>query len=419
MNDRSNREQRGLGTLILGPSQESTDSLCRQLAKRSDLEAYKVIQEYPELHHLVRLINAYQPELVFLEIGKDQAGLKVARNIQAASQTTVIIGFGDEFEPSQLEGAVQAGMADLLRLPLTSQRLDQAIGKALEIERTRAHNNVIAFLPAKAGSGATTASFQTAAALAREWKKKVLLIEADLHSGLLPMLLKLSPQRSIVDALELSDSLDDQTLKELVIKVHGLDLLPTPLVKSKSRFSRWEYHRLLAFVSPRYDFVVVDLPEVVNDATEAIVTRASRVHIVCTAEQSSTFLAGRRIYELAARMVKDERLHVLLNRHQEGDSLDEIEEVIGRKLAGVLPNDYANVQAANTEGRRVDANSELGRAYRLFSAGLAGIELSPKSEAARAARAARKKSAASKTRRVSRTCSTGSATARPGKRRTK
>lgn len=381
MSDRTaNRKMRGLGTLILGPNNDHTDYLYRQFATRRDLEVFKVINEYPVLHHLVRLINSYEPEIVFLEIGNSDTAFRTARDIQAASQATAIIGFGDKITPEVRYEAAQVGVFDTLTIPFTEEALKRVIGKALELEHTRAHENVIAFLPAKAGSGATTTALNVAAALVSEFGKKVLILESDLHSGLLPVLLKLDPKQSIVDALELSDSLDDKLWAELITKAHGLDLLPTPWGKTSSHFTPWEYHRLLAFASPRYDFVIVDLPEVVNDATEAIVTRASKIHIVCTSENSSVFLARRRIHELEARTVRHDRVQVLLNRFQHGESLDEIELLLGRKLSGALPNDYGQVRAATATGRVVDPICPLGRAYRRFAADLAGIALPPEPE---------------------------------------
>jgi pilus assembly protein CpaE len=380
--------------LILGPTLEYTDYLYRQFATRRDVEVFKVLNEYPTLHHLVRLINSYEPDVVFLEIGKSDTAIRTVRDVQAASQSTAVIGFGEDITPEIRYEAAQAGVTDIVRIPCSEEALKRAIGRALELERTRAHENVIAFLPAKAGSGATTTALNVAASLAHEWNKKVLILEADLHSGLLPVLLKLDPKQSIVDALELSDSLEDKIWEGLVTKAQGLDLLPTPWGKASSHFTPWEYHRLLAFASPRYDFVIVDLPEVVNDATEAIVARASRVHIVCTAENSSVFLARRRIHELEARMVRHDRVQVLLNRHQPGDSLEEIELLIGRKLSAALPNDYGQVRAATASGRVVDPTCTLGRAYRRFAAGLAGIDLLPEPEETEGAGATAAKSAA-------------------------
>jgi pilus assembly protein CpaE len=272
---------------------------------------------------------------------------------------------------------MEIGIIDLLRIPFSEDNLKKAVSKALKSETQKAHENVLAFLPAKAGSGATTTAMNSAVALARHWERKVLLIEVDLHSGLLPVLLKLDPKQSIIDALENSDSLDEARWRQLITKAEGIDILPTPWGKPTVRFTPWEYHRLLAFASPRYDVVVVDLPEVINDATEAIVTRASCVQIVCTAESSSVFLARRRIHELEARSVRPDRVRVVLNRSVEQGAVAEIELLLGRKLFWVLPNDYQQVRAATSTGRSVEPASSLGQAYRRFAADLVGIEAPP------------------------------------------
>ncbi len=364
----------GLGVLIMGPTHELTDHLYRELVARRDLEVYKVVDEYPSLHHLVRLLNSYEPDLVFLEMGSSESAMQVARDVLAASQSTAVIGFAREVNPDKRFEATGIGVVEILRLPLSEESLKRAIGRTLESKKLRRHENVIAFLPAKAGSGATTTALNVAGSLVRDCKKSVLIIEADLHSGLLPILLNLDPQQSIVNALEISSSLNDSNWGGLISKAHGLDLLPTPFGKAPTTFTPWEYHRLLAFVSPRYDHVIVDLPEVVNDATEAIVARATSINIICTAENSSVFLARRRIHELGARSVKPDRVQVLLNRHGDEDRLEEVEVLLGRRLSFVLPNDYVQVREATVNSGLVEPASDLGRAYKALAYRLAGIE---------------------------------------------
>jgi hypothetical protein len=73
-------------------------------------------------------------------------------------------------------------------------------------------------------------------------------------------------------------------------------------------------------------------------------------------------------------------VQVLLNRFQPGESLDEIELLLGRKLSGALPNDYGQVLAATATGRVVDPICTLGRAYRRFAADQAGVTLPPETE---------------------------------------
>jgi Flp pilus assembly CpaE family ATPase len=138
----------------------------------------------------------------------------------------------------------------------------------------------------------------------------------------------------------------------------------TARAKKVAVISPWDYQKLLSFVSARYDSVIVDLPEVVNDATEALVTRARRVFVVCTNELTSLFLARRRLYELSTRGVDESRLGLILNRYTDAfESVEQIQELVGREITAVLPNDYGRVREATLGGGLVDAASPLGRAY--------------------------------------------------------
>ena len=60
-----------------------------------------------------------------------------------------------------------------------------------------------------------------------------------------------------------------------VTSVGGVDFLLTNTATRKSPFRSWaHYFQILRFVAPRYDLVMVDLPEVVNPATAEVVLRA-------------------------------------------------------------------------------------------------------------------------------------------------
>jgi Flp pilus assembly CpaE family ATPase len=187
--------------------------------------------------------------------------------------------------------------------------------------------------------------------------------------------LKLDPGLSILDALENVGSLDERQWNRMAQHGHGFDLLLTTRAKKVAIVSPWEYQRLLAFVSPRYDTVLVDLPEVVNDATEAIVTRAKTVYVVCTNELTSLFLARRRLHELITRGVEESRLGLILNRYTDTfESVEEIQDLVGRQITVVLPNDYQRLREATLGEGLVDGASELGRAYADFARHLTGVD---------------------------------------------
>ena len=76
----------------------------------------------------------------------------------------------------------------------------------------------------------------------------------------------------------------------------------------------WSYQRLLSFVRGRYDVIIADLPEVVNNATEVIARAAQAVFVVTTPSSPSLYLAARRRYDLEARGVSASKVKYIVNR---------------------------------------------------------------------------------------------------------
>ena len=95
---------------------------------------------------------------------------------------------------------VDGADGDTLYAPFRPDTLRSAIVSAIE-RCTAIDGNTVAFLPAKAGSGASTTALNVAGSLAPYWRQNVLLIETDLHSGCLSVALQLEPAHTIVEVL--------------------------------------------------------------------------------------------------------------------------------------------------------------------------------------------------------------------------
>lgn len=330
---------------------------------------YRALPRYGAPYELTRLMNVLTPQLVFLEVGPSPEAVEAAREIRAVSPKTPVIGFGCDCEPDQLRELEKAGVSNLLFWPFTAGKFKSAVIRAIDQERIDSSSKVVAFLPAKAGSGSSTAALNVAGALARAHNQEVLIIDADMHSGVQALLLGCSSEKSIADALENARALDDAMWGTLALRARGLTLLAAPGCGGVTRlFSPWDYLHLLGFARSRYDCVVIDLPEVVNDATEAVVKQAEEIYVVCTPELASLTLARRRIVELQTRGAEDDRVAVVLNRHSNrGLKLHEVEEVVGRKVALALPNDYPRVCKAGLKAGLLEGESKIARAFADFA----------------------------------------------------
>jgi len=358
---------------MFGPSQQLTGCLQRTCAELDDLYIYKALHEYPSNYQLVQILGVFHPEIVFLEMTSAEKALGLTREIQVHSPRTAIVGYAQQCEPELAMQATRAGVREFLRAPFTSEQLARAVLRIVDAQKSGSGQNLFAFLPAKAGSGATTVSLQVAGALAGEWKKRVLLIEGDLESGPLDLLLDLPSERSILDALENSRWLDEKNWSELPYQAQGIDVLPAPKHVASPKLVSWNCLRLLNFVGPLYDCVVVDLPEALSDAAEAIVGRAKAVFVVCTAEKLPLLLARRRIDQLRSRGARDNQIQVVLNRHTANEvKVESLEKILGRPVVYSFPNDYPRIRRSILDCRLIDPKSELGKSFANFAGLLLG-----------------------------------------------
>ncbi len=329
---------------------------------------YKTMHAFPSAYELTRLMNTFKPDVVFAELHPLEEALVLTRAVRLLASHAAVIGYLWDAPDLELERAYDAGVLEMLPSPLSLEGMRTAMERAMRKARPELQGNLLAFLPAKAGSGATTVAINLAGCLAKDFDQKVLVIDADLHSGLVSVLLKVQAEYSILHALDNAAILDGTLWSRIVAQAHGLDLLLTPQPNRPGLISWSKYHQLLQFVRGRYDEVVVDLPEVVNDATVEIVRRARRVFVVTTPELPSLVLARQRCLMLKERGIPVERVGIIVNRWKKDEiPVAEIGRFLEEPVAAVFQNDYQCARRAIQEGRLVGPKSELGRAFAAFA----------------------------------------------------
>ena len=366
-----------LATLILGATPHLRRAIYATCVENRDLRIYQVQDICPTPYELTQLLSRFAPEILFLEIGSRKA-VAVASHTRTVQPNTAIIGFADNCDNEQLSEAREAGVMEVLVAPFTADELQRTLDRVAEGQRSETPENLFAFVPAKAGSGCSTVAVNVAGALACDCRQKVLVIDADLHSGLVGPLLSVDSERSILDALENSHQLDDKLWGRLVVKAHGLELLPAPERTNVGMLAWGGCQQLLAFVRPRYDTVIADLPDVVDSTGEGILKQAKAVYVVCTPEAPSLSLASRRITELQTQGVLSSRLRIVLNRYVKAEmTIEEAESVLKREVSFVVPNDYSCVRQAILDARLITGRSKLGRTFSSFARMLAADQSLP------------------------------------------
>jgi pilus assembly protein CpaE len=342
----------------------------------------------PPAADLYQSLKRYDPDVILLDLTEFAAesypggAAALGRYLKASDLRAVVIGFVASASTSQQAEFKDAGIVDLLPLPFSSMDLEKAAYDALHRGHPVTNQDILAFLPAKAGGGCSVVAINTAAALANQFGKRVLLLEADRRSGPLAIMLNLGRRRGLPQALTNVASMTDLDWLQQYVEVGGVHVLLAEPGRREPLPGWADYYQLLKFVQTRYDFVFADLPEVINQASAELVRCARGVFLVCTPEVPSLRMAAQRLAELEECGVPADRVHIVLNRQERrGLPVSELEAVLGHSIFATLPNDYTHVRDAIVESRLVASNSPFGEACQSLARKLSGLKESSFMEA--------------------------------------
>ena len=363
-----------LTAIAVSPDRSLSEGLQRLAVASRQVSIYKSLNRYPTPYELVRICNACDPDFLFLDLSDWKAAAPIVAKINKEFPKTSIMGFGPSWIQDLRAAYESSGIPVLLSTPFDLDDFQNGILSAFRSTRGGIHENLVAFLPAKAGNGSSVTAFNVAGALAGDLSRNVLLIEGDLHSGVLSVRASFAVQYYLQDILDNPEVITRGEWLRYIVERHGFDILPA----GRSRVSsvpRWSnYFHLLQYASGEYNTVIADLPETINDATAEVVLRAGAVHVVCTAERPSLELARRRCKELAELGVEAGRVSLVVNRlHPTDITPTELAELMSCPVAKALPNDYQSLRTATDEGLLVNRDTELGRAYLSFARMIAGL----------------------------------------------
>lgn len=331
----------------------------------------RCLDHYPPEADLLRLLRSVAPQAILLSVEDLHAAVEVARDVERLAPGTQVLAVGQTGSQQVLLEMMRVGVREFLQAPFEGDSVPAAIRRAQESAERSPRSadltaDVFSFLPAKAGVGATTIALNLSVALSRRPDTRVLLADFDLSSGLVGFMLKLDPRYSVTSAAENAFRLDETLWRQLVSSSGSLDALPVGKITPGFRIEAPQIRSLLDFARRQYKAICFDLSGNMEKYSVEIMHESKRVFLVCTAELPALHLAREKLSFLRAAELED-RVRVVLNRSTKRDAISraEIEKLLGLPVDIVFPNDYRGVHNAVASGKPVEADTELGKKFRV------------------------------------------------------
>jgi pilus assembly protein CpaE len=311
--------------------------------------------------------------LSFEDLGKAVATVKFLESQSAGLQ---IVAINSVCDAAHLREGMRAGVREFLTDPFEGESLGESLRSLSALLEKKppvyeATNQILSFMPSKAGVGATTLALNVSAAMARNKETAVALTDLDLNSGMIRFLLKLTTEYSLVDAVENSGAMDENIWPQLVSSKIGMDVLHAGRVNPSLRIDPAQIQGLMQFMRRNYKALVFDMSGNLERYSIEVMQDSKRVFLVCTPEIPSLHLAREKMGFLKT-LGLDSKVSVLLNRVQKKSpfTVAQVEELVGAKVVASFSNDYFAVSRATTAGSTLDPESVIGRQCAEFAASL-------------------------------------------------
>jgi len=249
---------------------------------------------------------------------------------------------------------------------------------------------VVTITSGKGGVGKTTTTANIGVALARLGKKTV-VIDADIGLRNLDVVMGLE-NRIVYDLVDVVEG--RCRLRQAMIKhkqFPDLYLIPAAQTRDKTAISPADMIHITDKLRNDFDFIIIDSPAGIERGFRNAVAPADEILIVTNPEVSAVRDADRIIGLI--EVDNKGPAHLILNRlninmvHKgEMLSADDVTDILGLKVIGIVPEDEHVIPASNSGVPvTLNENSQAGVAFRNIARRLSGetvplMELTPQTD---------------------------------------
>jgi pilus assembly protein CpaE len=307
-----------------------------------------------ELERLVRGIGRWPAAVVVGPSTGDDA-IATAESIASLYPSAGIVLLSPHVDSDLLRRGMRAGLVDVLAADASSGELREALGRAVDHGHVEAapeqpgmgaegrdRGRVVTVFSTKGGSGKSLVAVNLAVLLAASHKDEVVLVDLDLQSGDVAILLQLLPAWTIEDAARNADRLDQEAVRGYLTRHRsGVQILAAPLDPAMSEVVTADaIHRLLSILRSMFPYVIVDGPAFFTDQILAALDDSDTCILVGSLDVPSIKNLKLALQTLSSLGIDRDRIHVALNRADShvGLNIPEVEKSLGTPIDVSIPS---------------------------------------------------------------------------------
>ncbi|HSW50822.1 MAG TPA: hypothetical protein VLH09_11640 [Bryobacteraceae bacterium] len=375
-----------LKAVLIAPDRQLAGHFLSALADTRAFQILADLKKYPSEQALDIRLRQLRPEVILLDVASDlETACGLIRQLSSLRPPVPVIGLDSAQRPEVVMRLLKLGAREYLAAPFdVSAQRDAAAGIA-RLRRTEPvaaaePGKIIAFASAKPGSGASTLAWQTALALERKTRSRVLLADLDLAAGTVSYYSARRGECSFLDVLERVSRSGASGWIEAAGGDRGVHILGAPAKPSEMPFDPVRFRQALDHLRSRYEWTLLDLPAAFHRVSLLALANADKTFLVSTTELPSLHLARKAVRLLSQLGIGPDRFEVVINQagRREGIAGQDLEKILGCRVRISMPDDHSRLHQAIALGEPVEAQSGLGEAIEGLAGRMAGPSRSEK-----------------------------------------
>lgn len=340
------------------------DSNITAMKSMIDDEAICVIGESTGGSAALGHIENLSPDIIIMTLGAgDTDVLSLAERIILHRPRTYVILLAEYLDVDILQGALQAGVHNVIQFPKTSKEFGEYIKTVYKNEKTRIESlnskqnlswmsRVITVFGAKGGLGKTTIATNLAVKLA-ENSKKVALIDLDLQFGDVHIFLDVEPPDTIAELVqEFSSANIDLVRSYMTVHSSGVHVLCAPKSPEYAELvSPDKVGSIISLLRTYYDYVIIDTPPAFSEVTITAIEASSTILFV-TGLDISILKNSKLSLSLLDSLQQNNKIKLIVNRAVNVSSitLNDVQKLIDRPIWAKITSDYKVAVTALNRG---------------------------------------------------------------------
>jgi pilus assembly protein CpaE len=211
---------------------------------------------------------------------------------------------------------------------------------------------IISVVSAKGGVGKSVVAANLAVALRTQTGGEVAIIDGDLQFGDVPVMMRLVPQYTIVDAVDAGDRLDAQMLRSLLTR-HDLSGVLSLAAPSDPRHADQiradDVVRIAKAMADACDYVVIDTPPQLNDISLSVMEISDDVVLVTSADIANVKNVKIALEVLGLLGISEHKAHLVMNRAGSKAKLDlpAVERTLRTRVSCHVPSSVVVPESVN------------------------------------------------------------------------